>query len=753
MPARLSDAPSVVVEFRDGEIAHVFITPDGRWRPEVRLSEIDPTYVRGLLRLEDRRFFWHPGVDPVAVARAAASNLARGRRVSGASTITMQLVRVLEPRRRTLASKAIEALRAVQMELRLSKRRILEAYLQFVPFGRNVEGIEAASMAFFGHRPTALSAAETATLLAIPQDPNRRAPAPGHEARLRAARDEVARRLALLGALPRRASPAAPDDVLLGEVTATAVPAALRPFPRRAPHAAIWLRDRAPGRARIRTTLDRGAQLVAERLLSAAAPELRLQGIHNGAAVVIDHASGEVRALVGNLDFWDEEHGGQVAAFDAPRSPGSALKPFIYALAIQRGLAGPRSLVPDVPSSYGGYSPKNFDGRFEGLVTLDDALARSLNVPFVSLLRDVGVETFLGSLRSMGVRSLDPRPGRYGLSAALGGLEVTPLELAGLYAALARSGEWIEVRVLAERSEPGRAQVMAPGAAWLTRQALSVRDRPDFPSRRELTGAPAQIHWKTGTSFGRRDAWAAGSGPAHTAIVWLGNVDGSSSRHLVGGEAAGPLLFDLLEALADRAGSRAAPPAPADLAWVEVCALSGRMPTAACPRRQLAPALRSAVPTELCPYHRLIDVDVATRKALTPGCRDGRRYQTRSFVLWPASVRRWLRDQDRGLPGPPELLAGCQVGGGRRAPVIASPRAGQVALLVPGVARERQEIPLEAEAGEGRLSWFVDGKFLGTAHPEERLWWTPDLGRHEVVVEDEAGLSARRLLEVRQRGH
>jgi penicillin-binding protein 1C len=743
----------VVVEFRDGEIAHVFVSPDGRWRPEVRLAEIDPSYVRALLRLEDRRFFRHLGVDPIAILRAVTSNLARGRRVSGASTITMQLVRVVEPRPRTFASKVVEALRAIQMELRLPKRRILEAYLQFVPFGRNVEGIEAASVALFGHRPTALSAAETATLLAIPQDPNRRAPAPGHEARLRAARDDVARRLARLGALPRAASAPASDEALLAEIAATAVPEGLRPFPRRAPHAAIWLRDLAPGRSRIQTTLDRGTQLLAERLLSAAAPEMRLQGIHSGAAVVVDHGTGEVRALVGNLDFWDQDHGGQIAAFAVPRSPGSALKPFLYAFAIQRGLAGPRSLVPDVPTSYGGYSPKNFDGRFEGLVTLDEALARSLNVPFVSLLRDVGVEAFLGSLRSMGVRSLDPRPGHYGLSAALGGLEVTPLELAGLYAALARGGEWIELRVLAGGGEPGRAQVIAPGAAWLTQQALSMRDRPDFPSRRQLTGAPPRVHWKTGTSFGRRDAWAAGSGAAFTAVVWLGNMDGSPSRHLVGGEAAGPLLFDLLEALADRARALPASMAPRDLAWVEVCSLSGRVPTAACPRRQQAPVLRSAVPTEPCPYHRLVDVDADTGKALSPGCRDGRRYRTRSFVLWPASVRRWLRDQDRALPEPPELLAGCAPGGGRRAPAIVSPRAGQMALLVPGVPRERQEIPLEAEAAEGRLSWFVDGKFLGTARPDERLWWTPHLGRHEVVVEDEGGLSARRLLEVRGRGH
>ncbi|HUL59089.1 MAG TPA: penicillin-binding protein 1C [Anaeromyxobacteraceae bacterium] len=751
LPARLAAPPSVVVEFRDGEPAHVFVAPDGRWRPEVRLREIDPAYLRALLRLEDRRFRWHPGVDPVAVLRAAAGNLAAGRRVSGASTLTMQLVRVLEPRPRTLRSKAIEALRALQLELRLSKDRILAAYLQFVPFGGNVEGVEAASLAFFGHRPTALSAAEIATLLAVPQDPNRRAPAPGHGALLGRARDAVAQRLAALGALPRGGGPAASDGALLAEIAATPVPPALRAFPRAAPHAAAWLRQLAPGEARIRTTLDAGAQRLAERVLQGAAPELRNQGIWNGAAVVVDHAAGEVRALVGNFDFRDGEHGGQVVAFAAPRSPGSTLKPFVYAMAIERGLAGPRTLVADVPAAYGGWSPKNFDGHFDGLVALDDALARSLNVPFVALLREVGVEPFLGALRGMGVRSLDPRPGHYGLSAAIGGVELSPLELAGLYATLARGGTWEELRVRPGPPRPEPARAIAAGAAWLAADALAKRDRPDFPSRRALTGAPAHVRWKTGTSFGHRDAWSAGFGPRHTAVVWLGNVDGTPSRALVGGEVAAPLLFDLLEGLADRAPAPSASVPPPDLVWVEVCALSGRPATPACPHRSAVPALRSAVPTEPCPFHRLVDVDLATGRALAPGCRDGRRFEPRPYVVWPASVRRWLRDADRTLPEPPALADGCARGGRRRAPQIVSPAPGQVALLVPGVDAARQEIPLEADAGEGRLSWFVDGEFLGEAAPEARLWWTPRPGRHELVVTDDAGLSARRALEVRER--
>jgi penicillin-binding protein 1C len=752
LPSRLAAPPSQVIEWRDGGVAHVFVAPDGRWRPEVRPEEIDPAYLQALFRLEDRRFRAHLGVDPVAVVRAALSNAARGRRVSGASTLTMQLVRVLEPRPRTLTSKAIEALRAVQLELRLGKRRILAAYLQFLPFGGNVEGVEAASLAWFGHRPTALSAAEIALLLAVPQDPNRRAPGPGHEERLRAARDRVARRLAALGALPRGRGPARTDAQLLAEITSTPVPAAPRPFPRAALHAAAWLRAQHPAASRIRSTLDAGTQKVADRLAAAAAPELASSGIHGGAVVVVDHRTGEVRALVGNLDFWDDEHGGQIVAFDTPRSPGSALKPVLYGMAIERGLAGPRTLVTDVPTAYGSYAPRNFDGGFEGLVPLEDALSRSLNVPFVNLLRDLGVEPFLGKLRAMGVRSLDPRPGQYGLSAAVGGIELTPLELAGIYTALARGGDFIDLSTTAPGPPQARGRVLAPGAAWLVAQALAIRDRPDFPERRQLTGAKADIRWKTGTSFGHRDAWAAGWDATHAAVVWLGNVDGTASRALVGGEVAAPILFDLLEALGDRAAPSAAVPAPPDLTWVEVCALSGRAPTAACKERRLVPALRSAVPIEPCPYHRRVEVDLATGKALTPGCRAGHPREARDFVIWPSSVRSLLRAHERELPEPPELHPDCVRGGARRPPSIVSPQAGQVALLAPGVPLERQEIPLEAEADVGKLSWFVDGEFVGTVRADERVWWRPRVGKHDVVVTDEAGLSARRELVVRERG-
>ena len=763
LPERLTLAPSTVVAFADGSPAYVFLSPDDKYRmaatPEdIGSQAIDPEYLDALLRFEDKRFYRHAGVDFLALARSTLVNLYLWKPATGASTVTMQLVRLLEPRPRTLRSKLIEIVRAMQLEARMSKPEVLAAYLSFLPYGRNVEGVTAASWAYFGHGPEDLSPEEIAVMLAVPQRPTSRHPTADNAVRLRSARDDIAEWLIGRGTFVP--APGVEPEAFVRQVRAAAVPAEIRPLPRHAPHAAFWLREQMPHDVyRIETTLDRGLQLLAERRMGAAHAELAEQGIHNGAAVIVDHHRAVVRALVGNFDFFDEANGGQIAGFATPRSPGSALKPFLYALAIDRGLALPEQLVADVPVYYRDYAPGNYDGRFAGLVALEDALSHSLNIPFVRLLSQVGVERFIGTLQAGGAAGLSVEPGYYGLSAAIGSVEISPLELAGLYAGLAEEGRYRPLRWLAAEpaattkpSVSGGTRLFSPGSAYLTRRALARRDRPDFPDRRRLSGAPLAIHWKTGTSYGHRDAWAAGSGPDATAVVWLGNFDNRPSLDLVGADAAGPLLFDLLEAVADRSMPAVTPRPPSDLKKVEVCAYSGYLPTHACEQRRFALALRHQVPTRRCPYHQAVDVDLDSGLALNPSCRGGHRWESRNYVVWPATIRRWLTEGHRFLANPPSLDPRCLQAGERTPPSILSPPAGQVLVLLPGVAVSDQEMPLQAESRSGtRLSWFIDGELVGTADAEERVWWQPRPGRHEIVVVDEAGLSARRRLEVRSR--
>ena len=746
LPVALLARPSTVVRDREGAPLSVFLSPDDKWRLPVRIAEVDERYVRALFAFEDSRYPLHPGVDPLALARAAFANLRAGRVVSGGSTITMQLVRLVEPRPRTMSSKVVEALRAVQLQLRLGKQRVLELYLARAPYGRNLEGIETASWTLFQHSARALSPEEIAVLLALPQRPVERAPSPAHVEVLRHARAAVADRLVDAGVF---------SAVDRTAVTAAAVPTGFAALPRRAPHASVWLRAQHADNDVIETTIDARAQKIAEQVMASAQTTAQRDGIFGGAIVVVEHNTGLVRALVGGFDFKGDTPGAQIPAFATPRASGSTLKPFLYAQAIEEGRVLPDTLVEDVPRSFGAYAPRNFDGGFDGEVRLEDALSRSLNLPFVDLLQDIGIERFLGSLRQMGVRSLVDNAGHYGLSVAAGSLELTPLELAGLFVTLAHGGEALPLRVVGQGGEAAHDEELADahasriysrGAAYLTRRALSIRDRPDFPTRGRSQDELHAVHWKTGTSFGHKDAWAAGSGPRYTVVVWQGNLDRRPSVHLVGAAAAAPLLFDVLEGLAATNDPVVDASPPKDLVPVELCALSGRLPGPACRHTRVALARAAKVPVQRCPFHDEVETEVTTGLRVLPGCRIGKDTRVDVATRWPAPVRRFLQERLRALPKAPSLHPDCGADDGA-APRIVSPVAGISLLLVPGLAADRQEVPFEAAAA-GPLAWYVDGVHLGDAAADEKLWWTPALGAHVVVAMDERGRRARVALEV-----
>lgn len=730
LPPTLERAGSREVRYADDSAAHVTLAADGQWRVPVPLGGVDPQYLDALVRVEDERFFLHPGVDPVAVGRAALQNVRRGTVVSGASTLTMQVARMSEPRPRTLLAKGMDALRAVQIGLRQTRDATLRQYTTYIPFGRNIQGVEAASLWMFGHTARALAPAEIATLLAIPQDPNDRFPSPAHRERLTAARDAIARRLW------------ADDPATLDGVLRAPVPAGFTAVPRDLPHADAYLRATYGTDARVvATTLDRGVQRVADRVLRAAADHLHTSGIHNAAVIVVEHADGRIRALAG-LDGYGSWPGSQIPPFAQPRSPGSTLKPVLYALALDKGLTRPSTLVTDVPTHYGAYSPENYDHGWSGMVRMDEALSRSLNVPFVRLLAGFGVEPFLGALRAGGVRHLSPKPGHYGLSAIVGGVELTPLEVVQLYTAIAEDGRARPLTLLANERPGVPIRLFSAGAAWLTRETLRMRDRPDFPARAALADVPLQIHWKTGTSFGNRDAWAVGSGARYTAAVWLGNLDQTPSAALVGADTAAPLLFDVLEGLQD--GLTAADPAPEDVERVESCALSGELPGPDCPRARTY-ALAGRSPHTACALH--VRARVANGRRVGPGCAPGTPPGVEAtYVAWPADVTRYLGDRGLSAPALPEWADGCTPAS-TRGPRIVSPTAAQRVMLLPGVPADRQEVPLEAE-GAGDLVWYVDGRLVGRGPASERQWWTPEPGAHTLAVMDGAGVVTEQPLTV-----
>jgi penicillin-binding protein 1C len=712
---------------------------------------VDPDLVRALIALEDRRFWWHPGVDPVSVARAVVSNARAGSVISGGSTVHMQVIRLVEPRPRTMASKVVEALRAIQLAIRRSRSEVLGYWLTRASYGGNLEGAHAAAWAYFGHDASALSPDEISVLVAVPQRPGDRSPRPDHVDALRAARDRAATRLRAAGVFSAEDEAAA---------RAAPLPDEARRLPRLAPHAAARLLDASDAPV-VHATLDAATQRALERLVAERRAGLVSRDIFNGAIVVIDHERGEVRGLVGSLDFWDADHGGQIAAFDVPRSPGSTLKPLLYGLEADAGRLTPSRLLIDVPVRYAGYVPENFDRQVQGVVRAQDALTASLNLPFVRMLADHGVDPFLGVLRRLGVRSLDPRPGHYGVSLIVGGVEITPMEVAAVYATMARGGTPVRLRLAADADQARRPAPEPPiwssGANFLVERALMQRDRPDQP---RIGDEPPAIAWKTGTSFAHRDAWAAGWSRALTAVVWLGNLDQRSSSALVGSTAAAPLLFDVFAAL--EVGATPVRPDPesrvyvdgrtpgADLGLVEVCAMSGHVPGPACPQTRRELALMARVPIDLCPYHQRVEIDVATKQRVRPDCRSGP-VVVEDVVVWPAEVRRWVSDVWFDAPSAPELSVACAVTGGP-APIITSPPVNEVRLLVRGLPADAQEVPLEAIAdASARLSWFVDGVFVGSAASDEAVFWTPTVGVHVIAVHDQHGRTAQRTIEVRWR--
>lgn len=546
--SRLSDL-SVLVEDEDGGLLRAFTAKDGNWRLPVTVEAVDPRFRRMLLAYEDKRFESHWGVDPLAVARALAQLATHGHVVSGASTLTMQTARLLEPRPRTLGAKLIEMARALQLEAHFSKDQILGMYLTLAPYGGNLSGIRAASRFYFGREPKELGDGEAALLVALPQSPERLRPdrAPAAAA---AARARVLTRLQAAGVLDAAAS---------AEARATPIPAGRLPATFDAPHLAERLVAGAPGQSEIRSLIDGDLQ----RRLQALAARQRL-GLEAGATIAIlvaENSTMAVRAYVGAADYFDAASRSQNDMVRAIRSPGSTLKPFVYGLAFDDLLIHPETILDDRPMRFGDYAPQNFDHRFHGELTAREALQLSLNLPAVALLDRVGPPRFANLFRDVGLPLHLPDPGQApGLPIVLGGVGTSLEDLVTLYAGIAEGGGVRALRFTAADKLADPRKLMSPVAAWyLTRILGDTPPPPSWLAGANRARAPL-VAYKTGTSYGFRDAWAIGYTGDYTVGVWVGRPDGSFSSGRMGREAAAPILFAVFDQLPMR--QQSLPPAP-----------------------------------------------------------------------------------------------------------------------------------------------------------------------------------------------
>jgi penicillin-binding protein 1C len=732
---------ATIVAARDGTPLRAFPDRAHVWRHPVALGDVSPLYLEAIVAYEDRAFWWHPGVNPWALARAGWQWLAHGRVVSGGSTLTMQVARILEPAPRTIPGKLKQIARALQLEWRYSKREILALYLNYAPMGGVLEGVEAASHAYLGKPARRLTHAEAALLAVLPQAPSLLRP-DRHPARARAARDKVLRRMdGRWGAL-------ATADALAEPVYALAPRE-----PLLAPLLAQRVRNGAAGATRIDTTIDAASQSRVEQVLLDRARNLPPRV--SAAVLVMDNATLEVLAYAGSADFTDEERASHVDMVRAPRSPGSALKPFLYAFALEDGLIHSESLLSDAPQSFGGYQPGNFQQSFHGAVSASEALGRSLNVPAVEVLERLGPARFVARLRSGGLKLAFPRDAAPNLSVILGGAAVTLEDLVGAYSALARKGLAAAPRYTA--ADPVRERrMMGEGAAFIVREILESGG----PVGREVepgAGVARGIAWKTGTSFGFRDAWAVGVSDRYTVGVWVGRPDGTPNPGFFGANAAAPLLLDVYAVLPD-AAAQSARAAPRGVTQERICWPLGTRESAdddpRCHVRRTAWALDGAVPATFSDRLRggeprfAYHLDAVTGERVMPEC-------ARHAVLWvqgarwPAVLEPWLDPGLRSRALPPPWSPDCRdaVRAGESVKIVGV-SDGEVVQRAPG--GERPVVRLEVRGVQGVVNWMVNGRLVARAPAAAgHLLRLPDAGRYDITAFDDRGHFDRISVSVR----
>jgi len=675
---------STCIYDKDGNLLRAFIGKDDSWLLPIDLSKINKNFINATLSIEDRRFRQHKGVDVFAISRAIKLNASNKKVISGASTISMQTMRILEGRKqRNLLNKVIEAVHAIRLETLYSKDDILKLYFEIAPYGGNIQGVKAASLRYFKKYPADLTLSECALLAGIPQSPSRLRP-DRHPERARKRRDMV-----LLSMLKNRCITASQYEEAIKEP----VIAGNYSFPVYAPHFTEFVKKRDPGRS-IRTTIDPDIQHFAETALREMVLELKTQGVTNGAIVVIENKTGSIKAMVGSADFYSIENSGQVNGAISKRCPGSALKPFTYALAFDKGLYTPKMILTDMPVQYDGYLPLDYDKKYRGSVTVREALVDSLNIPAVEVLDNLGYLKLYMFLKSVGVSTLKKSPEHYGLSLTLGSAEVTLLELTNAYTSLARLGIY-KPFTFVDSNEPSAdsKRVLSEGAAYLVADILSDTDRLQATGVYRDEKINPKVAWKTGTSYGHKDAWTVCYNPEYTIGVWLGNFSGKQSKALVGVDAAAPVairIFDWLYA------KKAAPwyKLPDSIGERYVCALTGEPVSDNCEHGVKDLYIKQCSIAHKCSFHDRIN-----------------------------DKTRLVLDKNK--------------------PKIVSP-SHKCEYFITSMPSSEQKLVLTANSplDTDMLYWFVDGRFYDKSYVGEKLFWPMIQGRHTITCSDTYGRSS-----------
>ena len=715
---------SPIILDNNGQVINAFLTSDQKWRMKTELHEISPLLRKTIIEKEDKHFYRHPGVNPVSVFRSAFKNLFRLERTSGASTITMQVARALEPRKRNLGSKIIEMFRAFQLEWKYSKNEILQMYLNLVPYGGNIEGVKSASQLYFKKNPDHLSLAEITALCIIPNRPSSLVIGKNND-RIIEERNRWLRKFAK----DKVFTPKQIEDALAEPLLATR-----GSVPHHAPHLSYKLK--ATGQEIIKTNIDLNTQLKTEKIVADYVRGLRLKNIKNAAVVIIDNRTHEVVSYIGSSSYTDTTDGGQVNGAAAVRQPGSTLKPLLYAMCFDEGLLTPKAVVSDVAVNYQGYAPENYDRKFNGYVTVEYALEHSLNIPAIKGLKMVGHEKLVNKLINCDFRQIEKDQRKLGLSMILGGCGTTLEELTALFSIFANNGVLVRPAYLKSQSQK-KTNVVGPAATYMINEILSKVNRPDFPINWSSTERMPKIAWKTGTSYGRRDAWSIGYNRHYTVGVWTGNFSGVGNADLSGTEIATPLLFRIFNTI-DYDQDSEWFSQPKDCEIRQVCSETGQVPADHC----TSPVLDYFIPlissTKTCDNRKEVMVSADEKLSYCNNCAPENGYKKKWFRFAEADIQAWYEENGLAFTRIPEHNPDCETIFKGLAPSINFPVNG-MEYIINKKNPEPLQLICKTSNDVSKVFWYVNNRFYKTSTPAEKQFFIPDEGLVKISCTDDKG--------------
>lgn len=738
-PIKIKKDYSIQILDKNGELLHSFLTADEKWRLYIQKDEITPLIEKAFLFKEDKYFHYHPGINPVSVIRAFLLNIKERRRISGASTITMQVARLLEPKERTYFNKIIEVFRAFQLEWHYKKDEILQLYLNLIPFGGNIEGIKAASAIYFNKSPDHLSLAEIVALSIIPNRPLYMVPGVNND-RIFKTRNQWLKKLNKARTL---------DSTMIKDAMKEPLLAFRRNMPHNAPHLSMLLKEEIQADGIIKSFIDPKFQKEIEDIVREYNKKTYFQNIRNAAVLVVENKSGKVMAYIGSADYYNEEDGGQVDGINAIRSPGSTLKPVLYGLAMDAGVVTPKLHITDVPVSYSGYEPENYSGSYHGSITLEYALQKSLNVPAVKILAELSVDRFIESLSKCGFSKIENDKSKLGLSVILGGCGVSLKELTGVYAAIANQGEYKPL-VFSENDRNisrGVTQMISPESAFMITEILTDLSRPDLPIEWENEVNMPKIAWKTGTSYGRRDAWSIGFNQKYTVGVWVGNFSGTGVPDLTGASKAAPLLFRVFNAI-DYRTSREWFQMPDNLGLRYVCSQTGKPPGTYCDDLVLDYYIPGTSSTLLCDHMKEMWISPDSGISYCTSCRPEKGYIKALMPNIPADIIQYYEANNIPYTRIPPHNPHCERIFTGSAPEIISPVSNNRYFI-----DRNDTLPVKLSCNTtndvNKVFWYVNDQYIKSSNPVEEVFIQPPAGKVKISCSDDKGRNADIFIEVK----